>query len=50
MSEAEFSQNEIIKTNNDNKQEENKISSLNGQYKEFEPQNQLLNNENKNEN
>ena len=49
MSEAQIPQNEIMQENKDNKQEESKISSLNGQYKEFEANNQL-NNENKNEN
>ena len=48
MSEAQFSQNEIMHINNENKQEENKITSLNGQYKELD-RNNPLNNEEKDE-
>jgi hypothetical protein len=48
MSEAQFFQNEIMHINNENKQEENKITSLNGQYKELD-RNNPLNNEEKDE-
>ena len=48
MSEAQFSQDEIMHINNENKQEENKITSLNGQYKELD-RNNPLNNEEKDE-
>ena len=48
MSEAQFSQNEIMHINNENKQEENKITSINGQYKELD-RNNPLNNEEKDE-
>ena len=46
MSEAQFSQNEIMHINNENKQEENKITSLNGQYKDLERNNNINNQEN----
>ena len=48
MAEAQFPQNDIIKPNNENKREENKISSLNGQFEEFD-KNNSLNNQEKNE-
>lgn len=48
MSEGQFSQNEIMHINNENKQEENKITSLNGHYKELD-RNNPINNEEKDE-
>ena len=48
MSEAQLSQNEIMHINNENRQEENKITSLNGQYKDLNRNNQI-NNEEKDE-
>ena len=48
MSEAQLSQNEIMHINNENRQEENKIASLNGQYKDLNRNNQI-NNEEKDE-
>ena len=46
MSEEQLSQKEINGANNENRQEENKNSSLNGQYKDLERNNNINNQEN----
>ena len=46
MSEEQLSQKEINGANNENKQEDNKNTSLNGQYRELERNSHLINQEN----